>query len=245
VSTSLMEKFTRPEGRSIKKHRPITIQRNYTRYSPGSVLITFGETKVLCTVSIEERVPRFLKDTGTGWVSAEYSMLPSSTHTRINREVRKGKQTGRTMEIQRLIGRALRAAIDMEKLGEISLQVDCDVLQADGGTRTTAINGAMIALWDACEHLVNKGTIRENPIKEWIGAVSVGICDDKVCVDLCYEEDVSAQVDMNVVMTESGKYVEVQGTAEGEPFSKGALDELLAGAESGIQDILEQTKASV
>jgi len=220
--------------------RPIRIQRKFTKYAPGSVLISMGETKVLCSATIEESVPRFLKDSGRGWVTAEYAMLPSATHTRNHRNIM--RPSGRTNEIQRLIGRSLRAIVDLELLGERSIYIDCDVIQADGGTRTASINGGMVALWDAIQNLLADQKIRVNPIRELLSAVSVGILDGEVIVDLNYEQDSTAQVDMNVVMTDSGRYVEIQGTAEGQPFSEDQAQLMLAGARTGIQAVLEQVK---
>lgn len=226
----------RSDGREIGEIRPVKIQRHYTRYSPGSVLIEFGETRVLCTASIDENVPPFLNNSGRGWVTAEYSMLPSATHNRRARDGRRGPIDGRTQEIQRFIGRALRAAVDMSALGERTIWLDCDVLQADGGTRTTAINGAFIALVDACRHLVGQRTIKKSPIQANVGAISVGIVGDELLSDLCYVEDSNAEVDMNVVMT-GGKFIEVQGVAEGDPFDHEQLTAMLDMARASIEDI--------
>ncbi|RAP32104.1 ribonuclease PH [Candidatus Marinamargulisbacteria bacterium SCGC AG-414-C22] len=223
--------------------RTITIQKNYTKYAPGSVLVSFGETKVLVTASIEEKVPRFLKDQGRGWLTAEYSMLPASSDSRITREVSKGKPSGRTSEIQRLIGRALRAIIDLDKVGERTIYIDADVLQADGGTRTASITGGMVALNDAINHLLSEGLITENPIKEWVSAVSVGMCNGNYVTDLCYEEDSNADLDMNIVMTESGKFVEIQGTAEKDPFSADDLSTLLELSKKATQHIFSVIKS--
>ena len=226
------------------KIRPISFQRSFTRYAEGSVLVSMGNTKVLCTASVSEDVPSFLRGKGKGWVTAEYSMLPRSTAERTSRDAVKGKINGRVHEIQRLIGRSLRSVMDFETLGERQIILDCDVIQADGGTRTAAINGAYVALVDALKRLVKKGLIKKMPIREGIAAVSVGIVSGKPVLDLCYEQDSSADVDFNVVMTESGKFVELQGTAEKEPFSRSELDELLKLAEKGIHQVIRaQMKA--
>jgi ribonuclease PH len=228
--------MNRSDGRGAGELRPVKITRAYTR-APGSVLIEVGETKVLCTASIEERVPPFLKGSGKGWVTAEYSMLPASTQARSSREASRGKQGGRTMEIQRLIGRSLRAIIDTSKLGERTIWVDCDVIQADGGTRTASITGACVALRDALNVLLKKGQLRENPLKDMVAAVSVGLVEGEVLLDLAYNEDSQAEVDMNVVMTGSGKFVEIQGTAEGTPFDGDCLNSFLALAAKGIVEL--------
>lgn len=228
-----------------KSLRSLRFHRKYTKHSLGSVLVEMGETKVLCTVSLEDKVPPFLRDLGTGWLSAEYSLLPGSTHTRVRRELSKGKPSGRTSEIQRLIGRSLRAAIDFKALGERTLFVDCDVLQADGGTRTASITGAMLALYDACYALKEAGKIDTMPIKQCVAAVSVGIIDNEVVLDLCYEQDSQAEVDLNVVMTEGGQFIEIQGTAEREPFSKAQLDEMLECSKDGINHIIASIKDCV
>lgn len=216
----------RIDGRQQDQLRPISFQRQFTRYAEGSVLVCCGETKVLCNASVEERVPPFMRGEGRGWVTAEYSMLPRSTHTRSPREAAKGKLSGRTQEIQRLIGRSLRAVTDLEAMGEITVQIDCDVLQADGGTRTASITGAYVALYDALSGLVAKGVLAKVPLKDSVSAISVGIVDETPLLDLNYEEDFKAEVDMNFVITGSGKFVEVQGTAEEEPFSGEELDAL-------------------
>jgi ribonuclease PH len=208
-------------------------------FAPGSVLVSMGRTRVLCTASVEERVPPWMRGTGKGWVTAEYSLLPGSTGERVSREAAKGRQSGRTQEIQRLIGRSLRSVCDMVALGELQITVDCDVLQADGGTRTASICGAYVALHDALTRLVQKGTLRANPLTEAVAAVSVGVVDGVCLLDLPYEEDSRAEVDMNVVMTSSGRFVEVQGTAEGMPFTKSELDEMLSLAEHGIAQLLD------
>lgn len=219
--------------------RPITLTRPFTRYAEGSVLIRQGETWVLCTASVEERVPPFLKGTGSGWVTAEYAMLPRSTHTRKARESKSGKPDARASEISRLIGRALRAAVDLNALGERMITVDCDVLQADGGTRCAAITGGMVALADAAAGLVRAGTLEVNPIRRLIAAVSVGICDGKPTLDLDYAHDSTADVDLNVVMTDDGRFVEIQGTAEGEPFDDAALESLKDLAKKGIMRLID------
>ncbi|EGR0494333.1 ribonuclease PH [Vibrio cholerae] len=235
----------RPDNRAADQVRPIKITRHYTAYAEGSVLVEFGNTKVLCNASIEEGVPRWLKGQGKGWVTAEYGMLPRATHSRTRREATNGKQGGRTMEIQRLIARSLRAVVDLEAMGEIMITVDCDVIQADGGTRTASITGASVALADAFTHLIAKGQLKKNPMKGHVAAVSVGILGGDVLCDLEYVEDSAADTDMNVVMTEEGKMIEIQGTAEGEPFSHEQLLELLAVAKKGIADIVAVQKASL
>jgi ribonuclease PH len=223
----------RPDGRSADQLRPVTITRNWQRYAEGSALVEFGETKVLCAASVQQGVPRWRKGSGLGWVTAEYSMLPRATLTRSDRESVKGRIGGRTHEISRLIGRSLRAAIDLAALGENSIALDCDVLQADGGTRTAAITGAYVALSDAVSWLSARGALTGDPLVNSVAAVSVGVIDGEPRLDLMYEEDVRAETDMNVVMTGSGAFVEVQGTAEGAPFSRAELDALLALAEAG------------
>lgn len=228
----------RIDQRANDQLRPITITRQYTRYAEGSVLVEFGETKVLCTASVEASVPRFLKGTGQGWVTAEYGMLPRSTHTRTDREASRGKQTGRTQEIQRLIGRSLRAMVDLKKLGEHTIHIDCDVIQADGGTRTASITGAAVALVDAINYLLNNKKIKKDPLIGLVSAVSVGIYKDQVLLDLCYDEDSNCQTDLNVVMTQSGEFIEIQGTAEEKPFSRQQCNDMLMMAETGIQQLL-------
>ena len=228
----------RRDGREPEDLRPLSFARDYTEFAAGSVLVSMGRTRVLCTASVEERVPPWLRGKGRGWVTAEYSMLPGSTPERANREAAKGKQSGRTQEIQRLIGRSLRAITDLEAVGEVQIVVDCDVLQADGGTRTASICGAYVALHDACSRLVQKGAMKTHPLTDACGAVSVGVIDALPMLDLDYSEDVRAEVDMNVVMTGSGRFIEVQGTAEGLPFSRSELDSLLGLAEDGIAAIL-------
>jgi ribonuclease PH len=236
--------FTRPGGRAADQLRPIRITRGYTIHAEGSVLIEFGNTKVLCTASVEEKVPPHKRGSGEGWVTAEYGMLPRSTHTRSDREAARGKQSGRTQEIQRLIGRSMRAVFDLKALGERTIQLDCDVLQADGGTRTAAITGAFVAAQDAVSKLLAQGKLAASPIIGPVAAVSVGIVEGIPVLDLEYVEDVSCDTDMNVVMTGAGHYVEVQGTAEGAAFSRAEMDELLRLAEKGIADLVGlQTRA--
>lgn len=227
----------RPNNRPVDQTRPVKITRNYTRYAEGSVLVEFGETKVLCNATVEETVPRFLKGQQQGWVTAEYGMLPRATHSRTQREAAKGKQGGRTMEIQRLIARSLRAVVDLKALGERTITVDCDVIQADGGTRTASITGACVALHDAINKLIVDGLLKENPMKGLVAAISVGIVDGQAVCDLEYVEDSNAETDMNVVMVEDGRLVEVQGTAEGEPFSHMELLQLLDLAHKGLEQL--------
>jgi ribonuclease PH len=228
---------SRPSGRAADQLRPVRFTRGFTRHAEGSVLMEFGQTRVLCTASVEETVPQFLRNKGQGWVTAEYGMLPRATHTRSPREAAKGKQTGRTQEIQRLIGRALRAVIDLKGLGERTITIDCDVLQADGGTRTAAITGGYVALVDAVNALMKKGSIKSNPIHAQIAAISVGIYNGVPVLDLDYLEDSSAETDMNVVMNNGGAFVEIQGTAEGHAFHRHELDELLNLAVQGINEL--------
>ena len=218
--------------------RPVRITRGFTRHAEGSVLVEFGETRVLCTASVEEKVPAFLKGKGSGWVTAEYGMLPRATHTRGSREAATGKQSGRTQEIQRLVGRSLRAVTDLGALGERQVTLDCDVLQADGGTRCAAITGAMVALADAVAFLKAKGLVTREPLRDFVAAVSVGIVGGVACLDLDYAEDSACDTDMNVVMTGSGGFVEVQGTAEGAPFTRAEMDALLALAAKGIGEVV-------
>ena len=227
----------RNDGRGSCDLRPITITRRFTKHAEGSVLIEFGDTRVICNASVEESVPPFLKGKGTGWVTAEYAMLPRATHTRSPREAAKGKQTGRTFEIQRLIGRSLRAVTDLARLGERSVYIDCDVIQADGGTRTASITGAYVALADALAGLRDKGMFTDIPLKEAVAAVSVGIIDGEPLLDLNYQEDSTAEVDMNFVMTSSGRFVEVQGTAEAEPFTIEQMDAMRDQAMAGIRQL--------
>jgi len=234
----------RPNERAVNQPRPIKITRHYTKHAEGSVLVEFGETKVICTATVEDSVPRFLKGQEQGWVTAEYGMLPRSTHSRMQREAAKGKQVGRTMEIQRLIARSLRAMIDLKALGERSITLDCDVIQADGGTRTASITGACVALIDAVNGLLAEGTLKTNPIRGLVAAISVGIVDGEAVCDLEYVEDSAAETDMNVVMLEDGRMIEVQGTAEGEAFSHEELLKLLDLAKQGCDVIFEaQRKA--
>ena len=229
--------MTRNDGRDQGTMRPVTITRNFTKHAEGSVLVAFGDTKVICTASIEESVPSFLRGKGTGWVTAEYSMLPRATHTRSSREAAKGKQSGRTLEIQRLIGRSLRAVTDLTALGERSIYIDCDVIQADGGTRTASITGAYVALFDALGTLMDRGLLAQIPLKEAVAAVSVGIVAGEAVLDLNYIEDSAAEVDMNFVMTSSNCFVEVQGTAEAEPFSIEQMDAMRTLAMEGIRKL--------
>jgi len=231
--------MTRRDGRQADDLRPLTFVRDYTEMAAGSVLVSMGKTRVLCTASVDERVPPWMRGKGSGWVTAEYSMLPGATPERNNREVNKGKPSGRTQEIQRLIGRSLRSATDMKLMGERQILVDCDVLQADGGTRTASISGAYVALHDACTRLVAAGKLPAHPLTTACAAVSVGVVDATALLDLDYSEDVRAEVDMNVVMTGGGRFVEVQGTAEGLPFTRSELDDLLGLAEHGIATILD------
>jgi ribonuclease PH len=234
----------RPSSRTASQIRPVTITRNFTCHAEGSVLIEFGNTKVLCNASVQEGVPRFMKGKGKGWITAEYSMLPRATHTRSDREAARGKQGGRTLEIQRLIARSLRAAVDLKLLGENTITVDCDVIQADGGTRTASITGACVALVDALSWMRSKGILKTNPLKHMIAAISVGIYKGNPIADLEYLEDAAAETDMNVVMTETGKLIEVQGTAEGEPFSFEEMQEMLGLAHGAIKELFElQTTA--
>jgi len=225
--------------------RRVSIERGYTRHAEGSVLIAFGDTRVLCTASVEDGVPGFLKGRGQGWVTAEYGMLPRSTHTRTDREAARGKQSGRTQEIQRLIGRSLRAVTDLGALGERTVKLDCDVIQADGGTRTASVTGAFVALYDALSRLRDRGALAESPIRDFVAAVSVGIYEGVPVLDLDYDEDSHCDTDMNVVMTGSGGFVEVQGTAEGAPFSAGQMQALIALAQQGIAELVAAQKAAL
>ncbi|HQQ73745.1 MAG TPA: ribonuclease PH [Pseudomonadales bacterium] len=237
--------MNRPSGRQADQLRPIKITRHYTRHAEGSVLVEFGDTKVICTASVTAGVPRFMKGEGRGWITAEYGMLPRSTGTRMDREAARGKQGGRTVEIQRLIGRSLRAAIDMKKLGENTIVIDCDVIQADGGTRTASITGACVALADAINVMQQKKMIQENPIIRMIASVSVGIYEGHAVLDLDYPEDSSAETDMNVVMGEDGGFIEVQGTAEGQPFSAEQFDAMLLLAKKGIAELVSAQKTAL
>ncbi|MBA4496274.1 ribonuclease PH [Paenactinomyces guangxiensis] len=232
----------RVDGRTYDELRKVEILRDYIKTAEGSVYIMVGDTRVICTATVEERVPPFLRNSGKGWITAEYSMLPRATQTRTIREASKGKLSGRTMEIQRLIGRALRSVVDLKALGERTLWLDCDVIQADGGTRTASITGAFVALVDALVPMVKNGTLPFLPIKDFLAATSVGIIGDNACLDLCYEEDSSAIVDMNVVMTGSGKYVEIQGTGEESPFSPEQFNELLSLSRQGIEQLIRIQK---
>ena len=232
----------RPSGRDADKLRPIALDKAVNKHAEGSCLARFGDTHVLCTASIEDRVPPFLRNSGRGWVTAEYGMLPRATSERTRREARSGGQGGRTMEIQRLIGRSLRAVLDLEVLGENTLTLDCDVLQADGGTRTAAINGAFMALQDAVDALREKGVLRADPVHGQIAAVSVGIVDGETRLDLDYAEDSTAETDMNVVMNDAGSIIEIQGTAEGHAFQRKELDAMLDLAEAGIREIMQQQR---
>ncbi len=232
----------RPSQRAHNQLRNVEIIRHYTKHAEGSVLVKFGDTHVLCTASVEERVPGFLKGKGQGWVTAEYGMLPRSTGSRMDREAAKGKQSGRTQEIQRLIGRSLRAIIDLEKLGERSIQIDCDVIQADGGTRTASITGAYVALHDAISTLLTSGKLTESPLKQAVAAISVGVYKGQPVLDLDYIEDSDCDTDMNVVITADGGFVEVQGTAEGEPFSRDAMNAMLELAAHGIGQLIAKQK---
>jgi ribonuclease PH len=238
-----MEPMSRPNDRPADALRDIRFLPDFTENPTGSVLAHCGKTMVFCTASIEEKTPPFLRGSGRGWLTAEYSLLPASTDSRTQREVNKGKPSGRTNEIQRLIGRSLRAVVDLSRLGERTIWVDCDVLQADGGTRTTAINGAFLAVAQAMESLLAAGALEQNPLRDYLGAISVGVVEGEIRLDLEYVEDSAAEVDMNLVMTGSGDFVEIQGTGENATFSRGQLDELLALGERGIRRILEQQRA--
>ena len=237
--------MNRPSGRRNDQLREVTIIRNFTCHAEGSVLVTFGNTKVICTASVDAGVPRFLRGQGQGWITAEYGMLPRSTGSRMGREAARGKQGGRTVEIQRLIGRSLRAAVDLTALGENSITIDCDVIQADGGTRTASITGACVALVDAIRYMNAEGMIEGNPLKQMTAAVSVGIYEGEAVLDLDYPEDSNAETDMNGIMTEAGGFIEVQGTAEGEPYTRAELDSMLALAEKGIGELIEMQKAAL
>jgi len=237
--------MNRPSERQPDQAREIKITRNYTRHAEGSVLVEFGDTKVLCNATVEEGVPRFLKGQGQGWVTAEYGMLPRSTGSRMMREAAKGKQAGRTVEIQRLIGRSLRAAVDMKALGERSITIDCDVIQADGGTRTASISGGCVALIDALQTLVDSGKLKALPLKQKVAAISVGIYEGVPVLDLDYPEDSTAETDMNVIMTDKGGFIEVQGTAEGEAFQQEEFDSMLALARKGIAEIFALQETAI
>lgn len=235
----------RPSGRQPNDLRSITITRHYTKHAEGSVLVEFGDTKVLCTASVEEKVPGFLRGKSEGWVTAEYGMLPRSTGSRMAREAARGKQSGRTMEIQRLIGRSLRAAVDLKALGERSITIDCDVIQADGGTRTASITGAFVALQDAINFLIKKNKLKKNPLHGQIASVSVGIYKGTPVLDLDYDEDSNAETDMNVVMNDSGAYIELQGTAEGHAFRPEELQAMLALASDGIKTLMQNQREAL
>lgn len=233
----------RANGRALDALRPIRFTRNYTMHAEGSVLIEFGNTKVLCNASVENTVPPFLKNSGKGWLTAEYGMLPRSTHTRIQREAARGKQEGRTIEIQRLIGRSLRAAVNTSALKDHTIIIDCEVLQADGGTRTASITGGYVALYDAVQHMLKRGLIKENPIHGMVAAISVGIYKGEVILDLEYSEDSEAETDMNIIMNDAGAFIELQGTAEGHAFRQEELDEMLKLARKGIQELITFQRA--
>ena len=235
----------RADGRAFNALRAIRLERHFTRYAEGSVLCTFGQTRVLCTASVENKVPSFLRGAGRGWLTAEYGMLPRATHTRGDREAARGRQSGRTQEIQRLIGRSLRAVFDLRCLGERTITLDCDVLQADGGTRTAAITGAFVAAHDAVSHLLGQGAIETNPVRDHVAAVSVGIVGTRPMLDLDYAEDSGCETDLNVVMTGRGGFVEIQGTAEGEPFTRVQLDALLDLAATGITRLVEMQRLAL
>lgn len=237
-----MNSTVRPSGRQPNQLRDIKFTRNYTKHAEGSVLAEFGDTKVLCTATIVDQVPKFLKGEGQGWITAEYGMLPRSTNSRMNREAARGKQGGRTLEIQRLIGRSLRAAVDMQQLGECSITIDCDVIQADGGTRTASISGGFVALYDAILHMQENGTLKINPIKNFIAAVSVGIYNNIAVLDLDYLEDSAAETDMNIVMNDADAYIEIQGTAEQHAFTNEELLSLIELARKGNQEIIQSQK---
>jgi ribonuclease PH len=235
----------RAAGRRADELRRVVLTRGYTRHAEGSVLVEFGDTRVICTASVEDRVPAFLKGRGQGWLTAEYGMLPRATGTRSEREAARGRQGGRTLEIQRLIGRSLRAVVDLAQLGERTIHIDCDVIQADGGTRTASITGAFVALHDALAWMRERGLVGALPVRDFVAAVSVGICQGEVLLDLDYTEDSSCETDMNVVMTGSGAFVEVQGTAEGAPFSHGDLQDMVALARAGIERLIASQKAAL
>ncbi len=235
----------RPSGRQPDQLRAIKLTRNYTKHAEGAVLVEFGDTRVLCTASVDERTPRWIKGSGKGWVTAEYGMLPRATGQRTQREAAQGKQGGRTLEIQRLIGRSLRAVVDLNALGERTITVDCDVLQADGGTRTASITGGYVALMDAIQHLIQRGAIKKSPIYGQVASVSVGIFQGVPVLDLDYAEDSNAETDMNVVMNETGAFIEVQGTAEGHAFRMDELQAMLALAQGGIAELIEKQRAAL
>ena len=236
---------SRPSGRAPSQLRDVKITRRYTKHAEGSVLVEFGDTKVICTASVETSVPRFLKGSGQGWITAEYGMLPRSTGSRMDREAARGKQSGRTQEIQRLIGRSLRAAVDMKKLGENTIKIDCDVIQADGGTRTASITGGCVALIDAIDFLVKAKKLKQSPIKQMIASVSVGVWRGQPVLDLDYAEDSTAETDMNIVMTESGGFIELQGTGEDGDFKRSELDAMVQLAEGGIKELFAQQQQAL
>ncbi len=235
----------RPSGRALDQLREIKITRHFTKHAEGSVLVEFGDTKVICTASVENKVPPFLRGKGQGWVTAEYGMLPRSTGSRMIREAAKGKQSGRTVEISRLIGRSLRAAVDLEALAENTISIDCDVIQADGGTRTASITGACVAMADAIAYLQKEGLVKTNPMKYMIGAISVGVYQENAVLDLDYAEDSTADTDLNVIMADNGGFIEIQGTAEGEPFQPEELSAMLALAKKGITEIIDIQRAAL
>ena len=235
----------RPSGRKPDQMRPVTFEQNFTKHAEGSVLVSFGDTRVICTATVDQRIPRWMENGRGGWITAEYGMLPRSTNTRMGREAARGKQGGRTMEIQRLIGRSLRAAVDLEKLGERTITLDCDVIQADGGTRTASISGAFVALSSAIQKLLAAGELEENPITHAVASISVGIYQGTPVLDLDYAEDSSAETDMNIVMNDAAGFIEIQGTAEGTPFSNAEMDQMLDLARKGIGDIIAIQQASV
>lgn len=235
----------RPSGRQPEQPRDVRLTRHFTRHAEGSVLVEFGDTRVICTASVENKVPPFLRGEGQGWITAEYGMLPRSTGSRMGREAARGKQGGRTVEIQRLIGRSLRAAVDLEALGEHTITIDCDVIQADGGTRTAAITGGCVALVDALNFLVKEGRLKKSPLKQMVAALSVGVYQGTPVVDLDYPEDSTAETDMNVIMTDQGGFIEIQGTAEGAPFVQEELDNMLVLAKQGIEQLFEIQKAAL
>ena len=245
MSSAKRPDVVRPSGREADQLREIRLTRDYTRHAEGSVLVEFGDTKVLCNASVEAGVPRWLRGKNQGWVTAEYGMLPRATHTRSGREATRGKQGGRTLEIQRLIGRSLRSAVDLKKLGEFTITVDCDVIQADGGTRTAAITGACVALVDALNHLQRKKLITTDPLLQMVASVSVGVFQGEPVLDLDYREDSRADTDMNVVMGEDGGFIEVQGTAEGQPFQRSEMNAMLDLAESGIRELFAAQKQAL
>lgn len=239
------EFIARPSGRAPEQLRAVRITRHYTRHAEGSVLVEFGDTKLICTASVEDKVPGFMKGQGRGWLTAEYGMLPRATHTRSDREAARGKQSGRTQEIQRLIGRSLRAVFDLAAMGERTIQIDCDVIQADGGTRTAAITGAFVAAADAVQWMMARGMLTASPVRDHVAAVSVGVFRGQPVLDLDYAEDSDCDTDMNVVMTGAGGFVEVQGTAEGAPFTEAEMQQLLALAKSGIGQLVALQKAAL